>query len=310
MERLPQIVGETWFNSKPLTSKHIAGKVVLVDFWTYTCVNCQRTLPYLRDWWHKYKDKGFLLIGVHTPEFEFEKDPKNVRQGIRDLKVDWPVVLDSEYINWNNFRNHYWPAKYLADKNANIVYTHFGEGAYEETEKGIQQLIGDSAQEITSGEHSHGNVCFIPTPETYCGYARGHIENTEGYQHNKVADYKRPREIRIDSIALSGIFIATAEYVESSARGAELLINFRATEVNLVLHPVDTSVPVEIRLNGKPLRKEIRGKDMIATNEIRILKPAMYNLLKSKKLMEGILSVRAKKGNFQAYVFTFSGCAR
>lgn len=131
----PEIVGDVWLGSKPFTKEDLKGKLVLVDFWTYSCVNCLRTIPYLKMWRDEYKDKGFLIIGIHTPEFDFEKNPKNVEKAIKDLGVGWPVVMDNEYINWNNFANHYWPAKYLVDKTGKIVYTHFGEGAYGETEQ-------------------------------------------------------------------------------------------------------------------------------------------------------------------------------
>lgn len=299
--RLPEIVGETWFNSNPLKPKNLEGKAVLIDFWTYSCVNCQRTLPYLKKWWKNYKDRGFLLIGIHAPEFEFEKDPKNVGQAIKDLGVEWPVVLDNNHLNWDNFSNHYWPAKYLADKNGNIVYTHFGEGAYEETEKKIQELLKGSEKEmplppISASEHEHGQVCFIPTPETYCGYGRGRLSNPRSYQEDQVANYQKPEEIPNDSIALSGKFQATEEYVESKEEGATLFLRFRATEVNLVLHPVGSKAVVEVILDGKTL------------GEITIEKPTLYNLLKTKDLAEGVLGIRAKEGSFQAYAFTFSGC--
>lgn len=305
MTRLPKIIGDTWFNlpggKQSLKPEDLAGKAVLIDFWTYSCVNCQRTLPYLREWWKKYQGKDFLMIGIHTPEFEFEKDPKNVAQAIKDLEVSWPVVLDNDYANWNNFANRYWPAKYLADRSGKIVYTHFGEGAYAETEKAIQKLLGGKVEampEISEDEHEHGKVCFIPTPETYCGYARGSIANREGYVYDQIFDYQPSEKIPADTIALSGKFLVRPEYVESREAGAALLLNFRATEVNLVLRPAGGTIAVaEILLDGRPLK------------ELEIKEPTMYNLLKSQDLVEGVLTIKAKRGNFQAYAFTFSGCA-
>lgn len=313
MTRLPKIVGDTWFNSKPFTEKDLEGKVVLADFWTYSCVNCQRMLPYIKEWWAKYKDKGLVIIGIHTPEFDFEKITKNVEQAVKDLGVEWPVVMDSDYINWNNFANHYWPAKYLADKNGKIVYTHFGEGNYAETEAAIRAVLmeGASSENMPkiSEEHGRGGVCFVATPETYCGYERGSIENSGGYVYDSAADYAALKTLSRDSIALNGKFIARPEFVESAAEGAALLLRFSATEVNLVLHAVGEWADVEIMLDGKPVPAEIRGRDISEAGEVKIQAPTLYNLLKSAGLVEGVLTIRAKSGNFRAYAFTFSGCA-
>lgn len=312
---LPVIVGNTWFNSQPLAKDDLTGKVVLIDFWTYSCVNCQHTLPYIREWWRKYKDRDFLIIGVHAPEFEFEKNPENVRKAIRDLGVEWPVVLDNEHANWNNFANRYWPAKYLADANGKIVYTHFGEGAYRETEQKIQELLMESAAHehvpsVAEDEHSHGSVCFIPTPETYCGYTRGKIAQSGGYREDEAFDYARPESLPEDSIALAGKFVARAEYVEPQEPGAELLLRFRATEVNLVLHPGGGDrAAAETMLNGKTIPDSVRGRDVSSSGEVVITSPTLYNVIRSNGLVEGMLSVRAKEGKFQAYAFTFSGCS-
>ena len=286
MVRAPNIVGDVWFNTGSLTAVDLRGKIVLYDFWTYSCVNCQRTLPYLKAWWESYKNKNFLLIGIHTPEFEFEKDLKNVEKAIKDLGVTWPVVLDNDYVNWNAFANHYWPAKYLADRDGKIVYTHFGEGVYAETEKKIRGLLGledlkDVSKEAQE-EHSHGNVCFIPTPETYCGYGRGNP--IKGGTPSKDGD-----------IGLRGEWLVEKEYVESQSPGAQLLLRFHATEVNLVLHPVGEKAIIEASFNGQ-------------SKEVRITNPTIYNLLRSKELMDGILVITAKEGSFRAYAFTFSGC--
>ncbi len=308
--KLPSISGDIWINSKPLSSDDLKGKVVLIDFWTYSCINCRRTLPYLKKWWQKYKDKNFLLIGIHSPEFDFEKDSYNVGKAVEELGVNWPVVLDNDYKNWTNFSNHYWPAKYLADQNGNIVYEHFGEGAYEHTEEVIQDLLKNQGEilmpEIES-EHQHGKVCFRPTPETYCGFQRGHLDNPGGYHYFEEYNYKAPEKLSVDSIALSGKFSVREQYVESAEKGARLLLNFRATEVNLVMGPAEKEAAVGIFLNGAPLRREIYGKD-VKNNEVLVGESAMYNLVKSRDPLGGILSISAKRGNFRAYAFTFSGC--
>lgn len=312
MVRLPEIVGDVWFNSKPLKPADLAGKVVLADFWTYSCVNCLRALPYLRDLWARYEDKPFVLIGIHSPEFAFEKDPKNVERAVKELKVTWPVVLDSDYVNWKNFANHYWPAKYLADKDGKIVYTHFGEGAYAETERAIVRLLeadmGAAAPEIPEEVHKHGAVCFIATPELYCGYDRGLLSNLDGYTAGHEALYRRPLHMADDSIGLAGRFLAMVEYVQAEEPGANLLLRFRATEVNLVMRPGDGPVTVRVRLNDEVPGSQVRGGDVDAAGLVTVNEGRMYNLLWSGDLMEGVLGIEAVTGRFQAYAFTFSGC--
>jgi len=326
--RMPELVGETWLNTTaPLTFLELRGRVILIDFWTYSCINCLRTFPYLKDWWRKYKDLGLIMIGIHTPEFEFEQVPANVAQAIRDLGIEWPILLDNEQINWQNFNNQYWPAKYLADRHGNIVYSHFGEGNYAETEKAIQDLLQDQAPasdqtapiELKNDEHAHGNVCFVPTSETYCGYEKGPLINPDGYFADQTTAYQLPPEVEwIDgTIGLRGRFTARPEYIESVDNDSTLLLSFHATEVNLVLHPVPVGtgqVPstqgstVEIRLDHQPLSTEIRGVGVNEQNEVVIDQPRMYNLIRSETEVRGVLEIKSKQGRFQAYAFTFSGC--
>lgn len=309
MVRMPKIVGEIWLNSPALTADDLKNKVVLIDFWTYSCVNCRRTLPYLADLWRKYKDEGLLIVGIHTPEFEFEKSKENVESACREAGVTWPVVLDNDYINWNNFANRYWPAKYLADREGKIVYTHFGEGNYEETENAIRALLGKASgkemPKIEIQEHSHGNVCFVPTPELYVGYKRGYLSNG-AYVENTVAEYKAP-QMKEDTIGLEGKFLAKPEYAESQDAKSTLILKFRATEVNLVLHPVGDKARVKVLLDGKEVPKEYWGHDL-DESEAEIKEPTMYNLIKTGELLEGVLEIKPVEGNFRAYAFTFSGC--
>jgi thiol-disulfide isomerase/thioredoxin len=312
--KAPEINGDIWFNSHQLTEDDLKGKVVLVDFWTYTCANCLRTLPYLRDWWDKYRTEDFLIIGVHTPEFEFEKETENVRQAVESLQITWPVVLDNDHTNWNNFANRYWPAKYLIDKSGNIVYSHFGEGAYAETEIMIQNLIKDNLgpremPNIREDEHTHGPVCFVPTPELYCGYFRGILANPEDFVENEEHEYKvTPADLPHDVIALDGKFLAAEEYLESREKGASILLEFKGTEVNLVLHPVGDEATVILSFDQQELTPEIQGTDVNDCGEVVVNTPRMYNLIKSRRVLHGILSIRAEAGNFRAFAFTFSGC--
>lgn len=313
MMRMPEIVGSTWLNASHITPEELKGKVVLIDFWTYSCVNCLRTLPYLKNWWHKYRDMGFLIIGIHTPEFAFEQDPKNVEQAIRDLGVTWPVVLDNEYVNWENFANHYWPAEYLVDQSGMIVYQHFGEGNYHETEKTIQSLLSKIAKEHPMPmeilpEHEHGKTCFIATPELYCGYLRGVLSNEEGYKHDQVYPYQEPLVTKLNSISLSGQFLATQEYVESVEKGATLFLNFEGTQVNIVLTKRTETAVVEILLNGEKLPLEVRGDDVSEDSTVNIQESRMYNIFLNNTITSGMLMIKALGGNFQAFNFTFSGC--
>ncbi|MFA5830560.1 MAG: redoxin domain-containing protein [Candidatus Paceibacterota bacterium] len=310
MTKLPEIRGHVWIGSEPITLDDIAGKVVLVDFWTYSCVNCVRTLPHIREWHERYKDDGLVVIGIHTPEFEFEQDPKNVKDAILRLGVNWPVILDNDHDNWDVFGNQYWPATYLADTKGNIVYTHFGEGSYCETESKIRELLGSFGEnETCNKEHTHGALCSVATAETYCGYMRGNIANELGYAEDAEEAYKEKTEIQEGEINLNGKFFVTHEYAESREAGATLSLLLRGTEVNLVLSRGKGETVVEVLWNGIPVPKEIRGKDISAEGKLDISRSDMFNLIKSNTPIEGTITIRAEKGNFRAHSFSFSGCA-
>lgn len=293
-----------------MTLDDLSGKVVLVDFWTYSSVNCRRTVPYLRGWHEKYKDENFVIISIHTPEFEFESNPKNVENAIRELGITWPVLLDNDYVNWNNFENDSWPAKYLVDKDGNIDYSHFGEGAYEETEEKIRELLGIQGNSTAIESHMHGKSCFVPTPETYCGYLRGNIANDLSYTEEEEYDYHAPDDaLREGEISLDGAFFSSPEYAESREEGATLSLSFHATEVNVVLEPgIGGPVEVEILLDSFPLEDNLRGSDIDEESHLVVTRPGVYNLIKSKEVIDGVIQIRAREGNFRAYVFTFSGC--
>ncbi|OHA83667.1 MAG: hypothetical protein A2408_02435 [Candidatus Yonathbacteria bacterium RIFOXYC1_FULL_52_10] len=310
----PSITGDAWLNSPEITEETLSGKVVLVDFWTYSCVNCLRTIPHLQKLWERYKDKGLIIIGVHTPEFAFEKDPDNVALAIERLGVAWPVVLDNDRTNWEAFANRYWPAKYLTDTKGNIIYTHFGEGAYEETEAAIVAALGiagkegaDTQEEIAP--HEHGAVCFPATPELYCGYYRGDIVNELHYAEDQEDDYAFEGELPEDRMALRGKFFAAAEYVEARGDDAEILLRFKGTEVNLVLCPSsDEETSVYVTLDGDELPRDTRGADVDEDGLVQIRECKMYRLFKSDIQHDALLSVKVMNGAPRAYAFTFSGC--
>lgn len=307
---MPDIVGDTWFNSPPLARDDLRGRIVLADFWTYSCINCLRTLPFLREWWARYRDEGFVLLGIHAPEFEFEKQVENVGRAVEELGVTWPVVLDNDYVNWHNFANHYWPAKYLSNSEGRIVYEHFGEGQYSRTERKIQELLRseqgfESLPEVVT---EPVKSCVKATPELYCGYTRGRLANSSGFVYEADADYMAPKKIPVDTIALEGRFKATREYVQSSEPGSTVLLAFSATEVNMVLDAPADEARIRVLLGDEVAPSDIAGADVGHAGQVAVTEPRMYNLLKADHPVEGVLAAQALEGTLRAYAFTFSGC--
>ena len=246
----PELIpGGSWFGSAPLTIAQLRGKVVLVDFWTYTCINCQRTFPYLRTWHEKYKDQGLVIIGVHSPEFEFEKDPKNLAVAIKDFQLPYPIVQDNDFATLRAYNNRYWQAKYLIDKNGVIRYTHFGEGAYDETEKIIQTLL-EVEQSIENPKYK----VDARTPELYLGLDR-----------------------RGNQVVFAGVWDDQAEYTNPK-KGASLSLNFEAKEVFLVMNSKDKPAVVKVYLDNVFVKNIVVDSDKLYT--ILELETAGKHLLK------------------------------
>ncbi|MBI3956133.1 cytochrome c biogenesis protein DipZ [Candidatus Gottesmanbacteria bacterium] len=274
METAPELIaGGEWFNSDSLSIKSLRGQVVLIDFWTYTCINCIRTLPYLKSWHAKYKDKGLVIIGVHTPEFEFEKNPDNVARAIADFGITYPVMQDNDYATWNAYANRYWPAKYLVDKNGKIRYTHFGEGEYDETEMKIQELLKEagSLTDATPVDNPSYRV-QARTPETYLGSLRG--------------DYSR--------ITTTGTWTVGEEYAMPSA-GAKLSFRFDAAEVFLVMRPKAKGVQGNIRVL----------LDGTFVKDVNVDADKLYTLIELPAAGEHLLELEFLDGNVELYAFTF-----
>ena len=264
----PEIDGGTrWLNSQPLTMAGLKGKVVLIDFWTYSCINCIRTLPYLTAWDTKYREKGLVIIGVHSPEFEFEKNPDNVLKAMADFGINYPVVQDNDFVIWRAYNNRYWPAKYLIDKNGVIRYTHFGEGAYDKTERKIQELLGETADLVSLQEYQSQTR----TPETYLGSLRA-IPNNPIY-------------------SLSGNWLTTPEYIRGQ-QGSSLTLTFDAKEINLVVRPADTGANLELTLDGKPLPT------------VTVTGDKLYNLIKLETAGRHELMI-ILTGPLELFAFTF-----
>jgi cytochrome c biogenesis protein CcdA/thiol-disulfide isomerase/thioredoxin len=286
--KAPEPVGiVNWINSPPLSLMQLRGKVVLIDFWTYSCINCLRTLPYIKQWYADYKDDGLVIIGVHTPEFEFEKEPKNVAKAVMNLGIDYPVAQDNNFKTWLAYNNQYWPAHYLIDQKGNLRMVHFGEGGYVATENAIRELLGKPPLDKKEQERQ----IVILSPETYLGLHRGGSYAKEvALQPNALAfyDYKEP--LHDDQVGLKGKWRAESERITAESDSSYLDLNFRASKVYLVLSG-KSSEPVKVYLDNKEQESFLvdgdRKYDVVSTSYGR------HHL--SLKVPYGV----------SAYVFTF-----
>ena len=289
----PALTGiQHWINSPPLTISGLKGKVVLVDFWTYSCINCLRTLPYIKRWDAKYRKDGLVIIGVHAPEFEFERNLDNVKHAVDVQGIRYPVAMDSNLQTWQNFNNSYWPAHYLIDKNGTVVYTHFGEGEYEITEKNIQYLLGVKST-VTKSTVSFNS---LQSPETYLGYERAqNFGSPETLKPNQPSTFSYPGFLALNQWALTGKWLVGAQHITTQGTDSGLRFNFMAKHVYVVLGTA-TGKPMNITilLNGKAT-----GKPMTVRHH------ALYQLLSLPKAQNGLLEIRAASPGLQAYAFTF-----
>ncbi len=290
------IVGGQWFNSKPLTLKDLRGKVVLVDFWTYTCINCIRTFPYLKNWWDKYKDKGLVIVGVHTPEFEFEKNPNNVRRAIADFGLTYPVMQDNNYATWTAYNNSYWPAEYLIDVNGKIRHTHFGEGNYDDSEQQIQKLLKEAGllTEDMLIKNMEYNI-YAKTPETYLGFARlDNFSSPEQVGVDKPVVYSIPNNLSHNTFAFGGTWTVGSERTMPT-QGAILRFSFESKEVFLVMRPKTQGISgqVKVLLDGKEVTTVTVDTDRL------------YNLITLPVPRSHILELQFLDSNLELYAFTF-----
>ncbi len=267
-------VGGEWFNlgdEKPPKLVDLKGKVVLVDFWTYTCINCQRTLPYLKAWDEKYRDKGLVIVGVHAPEFEFEKKPSNVAMAIKDFGINYLVMQDNDFATWKSYKNHYWPAKYLIDKDGNIRYTHFGEGNYDDTEIAIQELLAETGVEVSETPDNPVDLTYGRTPETYLGSTRS---NNESY------------------LSYEGKWTQDEEY-NSPTKGSKLNLRFDAKNVYLVMRNKGQVAKVKIYLDG------------VYQQTIEVDVDKLYKLVKLASPGTHSLQLEFVDDNAELFAFTF-----
>jgi len=322
--RAPEI-GHVWLNSSPLSFRHLRGRVVLVDFWDYTCVNCIRTLPYVQAWYERYRELGLTVIGVHTPEFTFAQYESNVERGIREFGLTYPIVIDSNREIWKSFANRYWPTKYLLDKEGYLRYGHFGEGGYVECEQMIQELLREinSAIELPPlmtpvREEDHvGSVCYRPTGELYLGNRRGRIGNEGGFKEDQISDYAFEGSPRENFFYASGRWASTAEYFEAVEAGPHTLrLKFEAAAVNLVMaSPHKPSAEIVVLQDGKPLTREQATRDTKfragttgkEESYLVVDSARMYFLVDNHSFGEHELELRCSEG-VAAFAFTFTSC--
>jgi len=322
--RAPEI-GRVWLNSTPLSFRQLRGRVALVDFWDYTCVNCIRTLPYVQAWHARYRDNGLTVIGVHTPEFTFAQYESNVERGIREFGLTYPIVIDSNREIWKAFANRYWPTKYLLDKDGYLRYGHFGEGGYGECERAIQELLREIDSTIdlppvmtpVREEDHAGAVCYRATGELYLGHQRGRIGNEGGFHEDQIADYPFNGSLDENFFYANGRWASTAEYFESAEEGPHSLrLKYEAAAVNLVMAcPHAPYAEVVILQDGQPLTEKQGTRDTRFRSDspgrresyLVVDSPRMYFLIDNHEFGLHELELQCSTG-VAAFAFTFTSC--
>ena len=291
----------------------IDGKVVLYDFWTYSCINCIRTLPYLTAWDEKYSDEGLVIIGIHTPEFEFEKEFDNVVFATKKFGIKYPVIQDNDKETWNEFQNRYWPRKYIADHEGYIRFDHIGEGAYAETEKVIQALLeersvalGNTVEKkelVNLDEFKHAT---FRTPELYFGFnfaeGRNQLGNEEGFSKNQIVTYQLPEKMRQHYFYMEGMWKNNKDGMKLISDSGKIVLNFNAKQVNIV---ASENAMLHIGYDGKEIPKDVRGKDVSSDGTVKISEPRLYNLIDSQEEGPHEIIIEVESPGFEIFTFTF-----
>ncbi len=315
--RAPSLDGAVeWLNSPPLTAEQLRGKVVLVDFWTYSCINCIRTVPFVRAWAEKYKDQGLIVIGVHSPEFAFEKKIDNVKQAISDFKIGYPVAVDNDYKIWRAFENNYWPAHYLIDAKGQIRYHHFGEGNYRQTEQAIQDLLHEAGSEMAAsapvdpqakGAEASPDLKNIRSGETYLGYERATgFASKEPLRAGVASDYTS-RDLDLNEWGLAGTWTINPEQAVLDRAGGEITSRFSARDLHLVLGPGKAGKPVrfQVTIDGKAPGTN-HGADIDADGNGTVTSTRLYQLVRQSDEVEARnFEIRFLDPGVEAYAFTF-----
>lgn len=317
LERAPGLDGaSTWLNSAPLTMSKLRGKVVLVDFWTYSCINCIRTIPYIRAWADKYRDKGLVVVGVHTPEFDFENELTNVNAAMERFKIDFPVAVDSDRRIWRAFSNRYWPAFYLIDANGNIRYRQFGEGDYDKSERAIQALLAENGKDIANlglvnpvaqGEQMAPPVEAAGSEETYVGYAKASNFRSAEMLKKDVAQSYTVAELALNDWGLFGSWNVKADRGVVRQPGAGIAYRFSARDLHLVLGPGPSRKPVRIQvlIDGRAPGAD-HGADIDEQGYGVLTQTRLYQLVRqSGKVRERRFEIRFLTEGAEAFAFTF-----
>ncbi len=315
--QLPQFpAGAVWLNSPPLTREQLRGKVVLIDFWTYSCINCLRSLPYVRAWAEKYRNAGLIVIGVHAPEFAFERDEGNVRRAVANLDVAYPVVLDNDFRLWRAFDNRHWPAHYFIDAEGRVRHHHFGEGGYPQSELVIQALLREAGKSDVpsgmvdpnaSGAGAPANTAAVQSPETYIGYARAENFVSPVQRRDITQTYSTPARLALNQWGLIGDWTLRGENARVDRSGGRIRFRFRARDLHLVLGPADGGAPVRFRvtIDGAPPGAN-HGGDINAAGEGRVTEERLYQLVRTQgAVRERTFEIEFLDPGASAFAFTF-----
>jgi thiol-disulfide isomerase/thioredoxin len=306
-----------WLNSPPLTASALRGKVVLIDFWTYTCINWLRTLPYVRAWAEKYRDQGLVVIGVHAPEFAFEKNVSNVRWAVKDMRIDYPIAVDSEHVIWRAFKNQYWPALYFIDSQGRVRHHHFGEGAYEQSEMIIQALLAEAGNAGTDrgpvsvdarGIEAAADWGSLKSPENYVGYQRTqNFASPGGAVLDKPRVYALPARLRLNYWALSGDWTMNNQAAVLNKPNGSIAYRFHARDLHLVMGPTapGTSVRFRVLIDGQP-PGAAHGIDVDEQGNGTVTQQRLYQLIRQPKpIADRQFEIEFLGSGVEAFAFTF-----
>ena len=310
-----------YINTKPISLDDLKDKVVLIDFWTYSCINCIRTIPHLNEWYDKYSDKGLVIVGIHTPEFEFEKNSDNVKSAVQKFGIKYPILQDNDKETWKAYENRYWPRKYLVDNEGYIRYDHIGEGAYNETEKVIQALLSERAAHLgikninlNKSQNVDSDLRFeshdvdfskIKSPELYFGYefARSPLGNIESFKSNQIVSYNllENSEIKPNQIYLEGRWKNNPDHMELQSNNGSIILKYNSKSVNIVAGGNGNFTVIQ---DGKLITNDL-SKDASSDGIFMIDKQRLYNLVTNKDYGEHTIEIDVKGQEFQIYTFTF-----
>jgi thiol-disulfide isomerase/thioredoxin len=306
-----------WLNTKPLSEKDLKGKVILIDFWTYSCINCLRALPYMNAWAKKYKDSGLVVLGVHSPEFQFEQDLPNVQRAVKKFDITYPVALDSNYAIWNAFHNQYWPAHYFIDAKGHVRHAHFGEGDYAQSERWIQQLLAERNAKPMSestvsvdgqGIEAAADMAEVHSPETYIGYARAeHFASPDGIKRDSDHLYTEPKNLQLNEWGFAGKWTDGEQAAVLKSPGGKIIFRFHARDLHLVLGPASDGKPVRFRvtIDGQA-PGENHGVDTDPQGNGTVTAYRLYQLVRQKNAVEDhTFEIEFLDPGVQAFSFTF-----